>query len=96
MLDNLIRGMVGAATNNVSYVSRPVLFLEKSQFSDDPIQLHGSTYDRDGILADVLEPEKLKVATTSLAVHSLSNSLSDDNVTESSAPLDNEGRVALT
>ena len=58
--------------------------------------LHGLSYDGNGILADVLEPEKLKVTTSSFAVNTLSGRLSDNDVAQGAASLNNKGRVAFT
>jgi len=61
MLDNLVRGGLGATTNNVGGAA--------------------SLLDRDGVLADVLEPDVVEVAWTE-AVDALLLILADDYIPE--------------
>ena len=61
MLDNLVRGSLGATTNNVGGAA--------------------SLLDRDGVLADVLEPDVVEVAWTE-AVYAFLLILADDYIPE--------------
>ena len=51
--------------------------------------------DRDGVLADVLEPQELEVAAAALAVDTLADGLADDDVLQGAAALDDESGVLL-
>jgi hypothetical protein len=57
--------------------------------------LRMGTYNGDGVLADILEPDELEVAATALAVDALADGLADDNVAQGATALHDEGRVLL-
>ena len=58
--------------------------------------MRGSTYDGDGILADVLEPHVLDGAATADAVNALALVRADDDVLQRGARAQNENGVSLT
>lgn len=96
MLDDLVRSVVGASTDDPGYIAGLVVFLEECQlFGPIDMMLGRKTYDRDSVLADVLKPDELNSAASTLAVHTLTSSLANDGVTERAATLNNEGSVIL-
>lgn len=99
MLDDLVGGVVGTATDDPGLCAGLVVLLYRGS---DGVHISETglagglvglgTYNRDGVLADVLEPDKLEIAV-SVAVNTLGLVLADDDVSQGSAGLEVEDGI---
>lgn len=89
--------VVGVKVDNVNMATTVVLNdLVGSLIGTSANDVGGSvTLDRDGVLANVLEPDKLEVAGSE-TVDTFLLVLADDDVTKSGTLLENENGVSLT
>lgn len=93
VLDDLVGGFVGASADDPAVIAGLVVFLRMSGgFDTTGDQGSGVTYDGDGVLADILEPDKLEGAGP-VAVHTLGLILSNDDVSQRGAGLEVEDGV---